>query len=298
MSLLDTALRFAEYIPEPFVAPVPTDGIVDVFTLQNNVPLKYTIQGQKTGWYEIIPHKRRAVVGRQAWIDETTSYLESLPRFYAINCIQTGDNAWLVVPYNASDASQRGWKNGSPQQVYLVNENIEPFDVLLIRKLAGLFLYDSLDYRLGTFTKSEMCKEALENKKTSPNERDWRNAFNIISEWQAKAEQEARLAKIENQMLNATDKMKFLLEFMGAKLVSSEKKGKGYQVIWEAPNGHTYKTGVCEDGRISVAGFCLAGTDAQHNLSSLVKVIEEAERIERFDINQARADYDDEDWDD
>jgi hypothetical protein len=296
--MLDTALRFAEYEPEPFIAPIPTNGIVEVFTLQNNVPLRYSLYKQTPGWWEVIPG-RRAVLGREAYAHETLEYLESLPRFYSIACVPSGDNIWLVVPYNASDASQRGWKNGEPKQVYLVSESINPFDVIVVRSLAGLLLYDSVDYRLGTFTKSELCRTLIENKSGIPNERDWRNAFNIVYDWESKAMQNASRAKIENQMASASDRMKFLLEFMGAKLIANEKKGNGYQVTWQAPDGHTYKMGVREDGRIAVAGFCMANTDSVHNLSSIVHVMLEGQRQNRPDINQAYANYepDDEDYD-
>lgn len=298
MSLLDTALRFASYTPQPFVAPIPTNGSVEVFTLQNGVPLKYSIRGHEIGWFELHPVRQHLAALRTAFVDETMKYLDVLPRFYVIACIPSGEHAWLVVPYNASDASQRGWKNGEPRQMYLVSEEIQPFDVVIARNLAGLLLYDTMDYRLGTFTKSDMCRNLAENKLGAPNERDWRNAYGIISEWFIKVEQDAIRTKIDQKMIGIHDRMKFLLEFMGASLVSAEKKGRGYIVTWEAPDGHKYKMGVHEDGRISVAGFCLAGTDSQHNLSSIVQVMEEAHKQHRPDVQQAYADHEDSDYED
>lgn len=296
MSLLDTALRFADYEPQPFIAPVPVTGVVDVFSLQNGVPLCYTLRNQQTGWWEINPTgKRRAVLRRAAWGHEVGGYLEALPRFYAIACVPSGEKCWLVVPYNASDAAQRGWKNGEPRQVYLVNDNIEPFDVIVVRNLAGLMLYDAMDYRLGQHTRSELLRQSAANKLAAPNERDWNNAFRIFSEWLAKCEKEAALADIEKKTASITDRMRFMLEFMGAQLVASEKKGNGYVVTWLSPDGHTYNMGVREDGRISVAGICLNNTDAQNNLSSIVMVMETARKLNRPDLDH-NEDDDDEDW--
>jgi len=293
--LLDTALRFAEYKPRPFIAPLPIKGRVETFIMQDGVPLHYTVQNEVPGWWEIMPYKNHARVSDSASITKIMQYRELLPRFYSIACIPSGQNEWLVVPFNAADASQRGWRNGEPKQVYLVDETIEPFDVIITRSLAGLLLYDSLDYRQNVEMSGEMRE--IVNKKTDRFfTRDWANAFRIISDWMVKAEQEAKAKLIQDKLAKTQDRMKFMLEFMGAKLISSEKKGKGYKVTWEAPDGHTYKMGVREDGHISVAGFCLAGTDDQHNLSSIVQVMEEAHRQHRPDINQAYAEYDADDY--
>ncbi len=298
MSLLDTALRFAEYKPQPFVAPIPTNGWVEVFTIQNGVPLRYTMHNQIPGWWELTPKGRKITVTSRAFVTDTMKYLDNLPRFYVIACVPSGEHTWLVVPYNASDASQRGWTNGEPKQMYLVSEEVQPFDVMIARSMAGVLLYDILDFRLGEFTKSSLCRELAEKKSAAPNERDWRNAYNIVTQWMLKAEQELRAKRISDKLAETQDRMKFMLEFMGAKLIESEKKGNGYLVTWEAPDGHKYKMGVREDGRISVAGFCLAGTDNQHNLSSIVQVMSEAHRQHRPDVNQAYADYEREDDDD
>jgi hypothetical protein len=291
MSLLDIALRFADYKPQPFVAPIPTNGIVDVFTLQNNVPLRYVIRNQKIGWYEINPG-RRNMIGREAYMNETEEYLNALPRFYAIVGVPSGENSWLVFPYNASDAAQRGWKNGEPKQVYLVSEKIEPFDVIVIRNLAGTMLYQGVDYRLGEQVNSENLRGIVANGYDYPARGSWGNAYTLVSEWRKKAEQDAFRVRLKTQTLSATERMKFMLEFMGASLVSAEKHGQGYVVVWTAPDGHTYKMGVKEDGRISVAGFCLNGTDSQHNLSSIVQVMEEAQQRERPDVHRAYANDD------
>lgn len=285
MSLLDAALNLANYVPEPFVAPIPTTGKVEVFAFQNGVPLRYSLYGQKIGWWIIEPRKDRAAMGDAAQISEIVEYLENLPRFYVIACIPSGEQEWLVVPFNGSDAAQRGWKDGQPKKMYLCNERVEPFDLIVGRKLGDILLYDSPDFRLTTIALDETQK---------PKSRDWSNAYNIISEWVKKAEEEAKKLEIKTQLDKVQDKLKFLLEFMGASLVSSEKKGNGYQVVWKAPDGHSYKMGVKEDGRISVAGFCLAGTDSEHNLSSIVQVMSEAQQRKRPDIQRAYADYQEE----
>jgi len=288
-SLLETALRIADYKPQPFVAPIPIDGLVTVSLMQNGVPLDYAVRGEAPGWWEFKPNQKKLIRTRSAYANEISTYLQALPRFYTIACIPSGEDAWLCVPYSAADAEQRGWSRGEPKIVYLIDEHIEPFDVLVTRSMAGVLIYDSLDHRLGTFTISELCKTLQDEK---PKQHDWLNAYNIIQEWQAKAEQEAILAKVQNEMASVENRMKFLLEFMGARLITNEKRGNGYQVTWQAPDGRTYKMGVREDGHISVAGFCLSGTDSQHNLSSIVQIMEEAHRLNRFDVHHAYADYD------
>lgn len=283
MSLLDTALSLAGYIPEPFVAPIPTDGNVDVFTLQNGVPLRFFVRNHKIGWFEFEPRKDRVVANRQAEIIEIVNYLEALPRFYVIACIPSGEMEWIVVPFNGSDAAQRGWKNAEPRQMYLCNERIEPFDLIVARQLGSILIYDMPDLRLSSLDTINLVNGQL------PNTRDWYNAHRMVEEWTKKAEEEARKNLVKTQLEQIDNKLKFLLEFMGASLVSKEKKGKGYEVVWKAPDGHTYKMGVGESGRISVAGFCLAGTDSEHNLSSIVQVMEEAHRQNRPDVGRAYA---------
>jgi hypothetical protein len=65
-----------------------------------------------------------------AYMHEIGVYLSALPRFYVIACSLHGQ-AWVCVPYNASDATQRSWPNGQPRQVHLVFDHIQPFEVLI-----------------------------------------------------------------------------------------------------------------------------------------------------------------------
>ena len=141
MSLLQTALKITEHIPNRFIAPIPEADSVEVFSLQDGVPYWFKIRRIKPGWREIEPiTTSTARLGREAYPFEYLSYLDQLPRYYVIACFRCSPYTWLCIPYNAADASQRGWATGIPRQLHLVRHAISPLDVVDARRLGDMLV--------------------------------------------------------------------------------------------------------------------------------------------------------------
>jgi hypothetical protein len=248
-----------------------------------------------------VPDGKLARVDNTARPSDVIDYLSGLPRFYAIALYPTGDDTWLVAPYSIADAEQRGWIGGMPREVYLTRMQVEPLDVLVTRSMAGTLIFDDIDTRLGAHAVTVRLRETLAGKSHPIPDRSWSNALDIVSARLRKLVEEQQRADLEQrireQKLSTEEAIRFQLEFMGAALRNIERLGDHYSVEWTAPDGHTYTMQVGQNLRVEVAGLCLNNSDRFHNLSSIVKVIEEATRLRRPDL--PGRDYDlQEDYDD
>lgn len=293
MSLLQTLTRLSAHSPAPFVAPLIPDyhGRAQVFTMQDGIPYQFTIRHASMGWHTIIPASavsKRASVGEPAQVWQVWAYLEQLPRFYVIAVMPVDDNTWLAVPYNSADAAQRGWKQAQPKPVYIVNEGLLPFDVIETRAMGSALLYAGMALALRD---ANLGARLYDSNVTDHLNRDWQNAVRIVNDRLQEQQKQQALQALANQQASLQDRMRFQLEFMGAKLLDLAKRGQAYVVRWQAPDGHEYSMAVGEDTRIITAGICLAGSDSQNNLSSIVQVMEEAWQRRRPDL--AGLDYDD-----
>lgn len=292
MTLLDVIDRVSAHEPVPFIAPIPDAESVEILTFQDNIPYRFKVRDPEPGWWEMIPNGNRAGPGRPAYPHEYLNYLGHLPRFHVITCFRLGRGTWLVVPFNASDAAQRGWHNGHPRPVHLVRGSIQPFDVIATRALAGMLLYDSvtgLEIQL-----TESCRRFFQDgTSVSGADQNWGNALVLVDERRKELERQAaearrRAAKeaLKAQRATLEDKIKYDLEFMGAELVDWSEAGDGVEVTWTY-DGYTHTERLTRDTRLDVPGICLGHADEDynwHNLSTLVDTIQEARRLHRWDI--------------
>ena len=287
MSLVDVVEQVGSHTPKPFIAPIPDAEVVDVFTLQDGIPYTFKLRAQSPGWWQVVPvSKSWAHLGEVPQSCDILAYLDQLPRFYAICCFRLSERTWLVVPYNASDTAQRGWPNGEPRAMHLVRHAIRPFDVVVTRSLAGTLLYEDLDTRLGNWLFTESLRFAVEEDSIEPSastRNDFKNAYQIVYHRKVELKAEAQRQAIEKQHYTTEGKLRWQLAFMGANLESWLESGEGYKVTW-SHEGERYSMRLRRDKRIASAGICLDRTDSSHNLSSIVAVMEEAKRLERFDL--------------
>jgi hypothetical protein len=299
MTLLDVLDRVSSHQPQPFIAPIPDADQVEVFTLQNNIPYRFEINTRDIdpGWWFMTPATQgyKAHVSRPAHPHEYLAYLSHLPRFYVIACYRVAQSAWLVVPFNASDAAQRGWRDGSPMLMHLVREAVRPFDVIDARALSDTLLFNSVAGL--EIHNIETCRQAFTGRNAISLNQDWSNAFVLLWERRKlleiqaarKAEEERRKAAqraIVERRLTMEDQIKFDLEFMGAELVDWSEEGEGLSVTWTY-NGYTHTERLNREMRLDVPGICLGHQEDDynwHNLSTLVATIEEGRRLHRFDI--------------
>lgn len=287
-SLFDALNRVT--LPPPFVAPIPDAREVVVFTIHNEIPYHLTVLNARPGWYTIVPtNEISATIGDIAGVDERIDYLDELPRFYVIALFYLSSDTFLVRPLSEADATQRGWNHAEPRQLHLVRGSVNPFDVLVARDLAGTLIFDSVDMRLGNYEKSRRFREYLRVGGMTRTDNNWSDAYLIINkryqELRKKREQEERIRMMQELRASTEDTLRFELAFMGAELEGWQESGSEYVVSWSY-NGASYSMRVSREMRIESAGICLAGTDRQHNLSSIVGVMEEARRLHRFDLDR------------
>lgn len=268
--------RMGAIVPEPFVAPVPNAEVVDVFTFQQGVPFWFELREPRQGWWEIEPLSRgKAEIREQAQAGDIIAYLSELPGFYVIVLFRLAEETWLCIPYNDSDAAQRGWPDGEPRALHLVRDRLSPFD-LVVGRMGGALLYDRIADRFGGAIFSEFVKEFVEEAqagKVYDGDHNWRNALRIVLQRRRELEEEERRQAVEEQRKTVEGEMRWLLGFMDADLLSWTESGEGYQVRW-AYGGEEHTMHIRRDMRVASAGFCMAGTDSRQNLSSIVAVME------------------------
>ena len=200
---------------------------------------------------------------------------------------RVAERTWLCIPYNAADAAQRGWANGEPRSLHLIRHAMGPFDVAVARDLAGMLLYEDINTSLHTSPISVEMRRCLargdvEFPKASP---DFRNAYEILSRRRQEVSRQQQLEAIEARQQGDEGQVRFDLEFMGASLLALTETGEGYSVTWEF-DGCTHTTRVGRDMKVQSAGICLDSTDKQHDLSSIVQVMERARELHRFDLKK------------
>jgi len=297
--LLQVIDQIAEHTPEEFVCPIPDAEQITVFSSQAGIPYQFRIGNPEQGWWMAVPTSESiARLDREAAPSAYLPYLEALERFYAIALFRVSRMTWVCVPFNTSDADQRGWHNGEPRQLHLVREAVQPFDVVDTRNLAGTLLFNIIDDRMGWGVVSEALRElyATRNGTTNSVPATMLNAYQILlrREWELRerleqAERRARRGRQEAARAAAQLSLGSLisnsLEFMGADLVNWSEAGENIQVAWEY-NGYTHSSTVTRNLRGYSAGICVDGTDSGHTLTSLVAVIEEARHQRRFDLPQ------------
>lgn len=260
---LDIINRIADHEPQPFIAPIPTRN-TDVFTIQDGIPYLFKGNHRITpGWYKLHPKKDSEIniidYGESIFLPSYTKIFDGTPVFYVIALFPIADKDWLVMPYNISDANQRGWKNGIPKTIYLVEENIKPMDILFAYQINNWLIFRSVAYL------------------TATNYKEMAIAKGILSD-RLKAMQKADEKHIEELKIQTNEnRIKDSLNSMGASLNQWTREIDGYSVTWShEEREHTMK--IDTNLRVRSAGVCLGNTDNMHSLSSVVAVMQHRQR--------------------
>ena len=150
-STLDLIDQIGRIRVRPFLAPIPDAESVVVTTVQEGVQFNYRLVREPGWWVLHCDQVEVRQVEPLSSMFETVRYLAALPRFLVIAVHRLRADTWLVVPWNGSDAAQRGWHRGEPRAIHLVRDAIRPFDVVVARRLGSTLLYDSLDEGLEVY---------------------------------------------------------------------------------------------------------------------------------------------------
>lgn len=263
----------------PFLAPYPEKGS-RLFTFQSGLPYWLNVdQAVEPGWYHFTPDGYKFAIRKvdQAAPYEYFGYLSQLPRFLVYVVLPPEDNRVLVVPFNASDAKQRGWPDCQPQYAYLCGRkaNLSPLSIVVCRNLAGLLLVEGLYHR--ERSKSHILEDRLAmGVPVAPEglfSREEETAINLYLADQA-----------HRKVRGAEDEIARLLGLAGAELSWYRETDSGYEITW-VHDGYQHRQRFDKNFRCQVAGICLDGGDRQQDLVTVVKVMEEARRRDRFDYD-------------
>jgi len=227
----------------------------------------------RPGWYafEATPDKLTAAYPINN-MRVVVRFLNRLPRFAVIALHQVRATVWLVMPYNRSDVRQRGWA-GEPRELHLVRDAILPLDVIWARE-SGVLLYDRIDDCLLFGNQSaQAISRRLREEAVDDGEIDFAGVSPEMQD--AASTYLLQAAQIEEMSSTIEDEIRRRLEFVGAGYVGHRNVGGGYRVDYTLDNQPLW---VEIDPSMTVRsfGFCVAGTERQHTLSSAVHVAEDA----------------------
>ncbi len=255
--------KIANHQPKHFIAPVMSRK-AKIFAIQDDIPYWFYTEVEYPNWYYLKPNKARgksqrkakAISVRQANPHEYIDYLGVLPAFQVIALFPISDTVWLVMPYNLSDATQRGWKEGTPRPMHLTMDNILSMDVVTARLLAPrTLIFDHLS-NLSIARREKEIAQGIFDRRLD-----------------AVRKQEALEARAD-ELQTEEGRLKESLKFMGAELEEWTREIDGYIVRWKI-DGQVYRTQIDTNMRVVSAGVCLNGTDDWHSLTSIIEVMQD-----------------------
>lgn len=264
---LESALqRLETHVVQPFVAPILDAGHNKILVVQDDTPVWMHFNGVP-GWWVLEEYgtRRQAAIKCQAEPHQYLQYLEALPRVYVVAVCRLAPHTWLCVPYNAADAEQRGWTDCSPRPLHLVRHSVEYPNVLDARVLGTNLLYADVPMRNLPFNDTFLVAREI--------------ALRREEELRRQAIQEAYEAQRDSLEHQVTDSV----EFMGAQVIDWAESGENIRVTWEW-NGYRNTTTVTRSLSAQTVGFCTAGTDALHNLTSAVALLQEGVRQQHYAV--------------
>ena len=285
-SRIDLINRIGRIEVRPFLAPIPDARSVIVTTIQEGIQFNYRITEEPGWWILYCNQSTIRRVEKPTSMFEIIQFLEVLPRFLVIAVHRLRTDTWMVVPWNTSDANQRGWHDGEPKALHLVRDNIRPFDVVVTRRLGQILYYDTLEDSLGTTSISEKMREEfnagrIDSQMIGAPPEMWR-VHSILSDYVSTVQRtEQERIQVEYRQ-SVEGQLRWHLAFVGAELRGWHEAGEGYEVHWRY-EGHERTTILRRDFQVASAGICLDGTDQRHNLSTIVGVMEQARNREMDD---------------
>jgi len=234
--------------------------------VQDGVP--YTLPAihtiSRSGWYWMAPLSYGVVAsGPSVNPGDIRDYLNALERFLCIVCLPTGDSSALVVPFDIHDAASRGWAGGRPLEVFLIDETVAPMDFVWCRRQADVLLYDQMDL-------------AHHDTRVTGGGPNTANARAIV---------DANATEPVPSLDDVEARMRWHLSFVGASLSDWSEIREGYEITW-MHDGVEFTAQFNDALGLRRAPICLAGTDGQQNLSSVVEVMQRARELQRYDLGE------------
>lgn len=202
---------------------------------------------------------------RPASLAERQGYLNLFPLVRVILCQKAGYQ-WLAVPAHQAD---RRFQFRGLVPVQLV-EDEQLFEIVETRFDGGACWFDRPDERRDPAA-SAYLRQALQAM-TDPKDL---NRPGLTAEERA-AYAVSYLARLEDQRDRTEDRLRQALAHAGAEFSSYLERDDCYRVEYTV-DGERHISVLNKDNLdVQVAGICLAGTDRQFDLQSLVGVIREA----------------------
>ena len=276
--------NFAQIQVKPFVAPV-TPRTRKILIVQDGVSFVFR-RGKSnlaTGWHRFEERESDAIhtpafyptTEAEEWEIET--YLEHLkPQFRLIVLYRLGEDTWLCYPWNLSDAVQKGWPLSEPRAVYLTRRSIEPFTCIVACGTPDNLIYKSLDTGIVHWNTLPLIDELMADptislKWITP---ETKTSISIVRSEIKRREEETKRKATDEQKRTLEGRIKYYLEFLGAKLVGWKEFGNNLEVTWD--DGDISRKAII-DRRVNTvsAGICLSDRDSDFDLTSLVDVYRE-----------------------
>ena len=226
----------------------------------NSHPYRLYVEVPTPGWYVLRPYSSiRAEVVREAEPFEIQECLRLSMSLRTIVMRRINETRWLIFPFNSSDAKSKRFPSG-PLEVFMVDQNLEPFSVIMTRLWGGNLLYDSY-----ISPPNECLSEDLENGKDQPGlvaglNPEFKTVYSLLTD----EIERAKKATVEGRIKSAVG-------YLGASLVGFKEFGDGYEVTFR-DNNRTFRTRVSGSLRLISAGICLDDRESEQTLASSVAV--------------------------
>jgi hypothetical protein len=249
----------SKHLPEVIAPILSKKETVKVFI--NNHPYKLQVEVDIPGWYVIQPNiDGISKIVREAQPFEIKKCLESVPKLRLIAMRRVSGDRWLAYPFNLSDAQSKGF-SPQPVEVFLINQNLEPFCIISSRLWGGALLFDSYVYPPDIAFSNNLDKGISEAPKILGIAPEFKNVYSMLTDEIEKAKKRT----VEGRIKGA-------VEYLGAELVGFREFGEGYEVEY-IDHGNTYKVRVAGSLRLKSAGICLSGLESQQTLASCIAVM-------------------------
>jgi hypothetical protein len=280
-SLLDR-LEDAEnqFVGQEFLAPIIHGGEVKTRIAAVQCRLKVTNEppgGNGWGIFRALSTSL-AAWQRKAPLAAVRRYLDLFP---AVGMIavrpmeQTPGRPWLALTANQGD---RRIQLRGPVPIYLVEEGLQAFDVVIARFDGSSFWFDrrdaSRDPSIASYLREKMNLKAVDGL---PPETETLRKRGLTRE-EREAYRYVR-SEIDNQLRQTVgQKLGRALRHAGGALEGFQERDDVYTVRYRVGEREHQSVIRKEDFTVVSAGICLSGEDQRFDLTSLVSVLREGER--------------------
>lgn len=274
----------------------PVHGNRKIATRLAGIVYQLKIPRVDNGWHKFVPldYESAKRIGGADPV-EVDQYLSHLPRVRMVLVQRTGSD-YLAIPMKQSKVVEDLYP------VLLVDNAPMDFDTVVARYDGVNLWYHDLDPRNDP-QKGEYLRESFQNSVKSDEVRFSGLTFEEKSAYalRAQIEEQARVKTSE-------EKLKEAVEHGGGDMLGFVERQDHFSVTYTV-DGRQYTTRVSKDEGMNVvcAGFCLSGEDEKFDLKSLIPVLKEGHRDNRYfevwnaddpnyhDPHRANRDDDDED---